>query len=225
MLIHAASHHGVRGVGVTLSEPQAELARERIRDAGLENVVEVRVADYREVRDRPFDKIVSIGMYEHIGRSELGHYARTVRGLLRPGGLFLNHGIARMYSRPAQGDTFISRYIFPDGELHPVAEIVTAMQAAGLEVRDIESLREHYPLTLRRWAANLRAHHPEAVDAAGYERERAWRLYLLSCAQAFEAGEITVYQTLGVRAGAPHGLPLQRTRLRSSHHSPDGGAG
>jgi cyclopropane-fatty-acyl-phospholipid synthase len=215
MLIHAATNHGVRGVGVTLSEPQAELARARIREAGLEHHLEVRVADYREIRDGPFDKIVSIGMYEHVGRLELDNYARTVHGLLRPGGLFLNHGIARLYSEAARGDTFISRYIFPGGELHPVSEIVTSMQTAGLEVRDIESIREHYPLTLRRWAANLNAHHAEAIASAGHERERAWRLYMLGCAQAFDEGEITVYQTLGARAGAPHGLPLQRSTLLS----------
>jgi cyclopropane-fatty-acyl-phospholipid synthase len=215
MLIHAAANHGVRGVGVTLSEPQAELARERIREAGLEADLEVRVADYREISDGPFDKIVSIGMYEHVGRLELENYARTVHELLRPGGLFLNHGIARLYSQPAQGETFISRYIFPDGELHPVAEIVTSMQTAGLEVRDIESLREHYPLTLRRWAANLHAHRTEAIASAGHERERAWRLYILASAQAFDDGDITVYQTLGARVGAAHGLPLQRSTLLS----------
>lgn len=210
MLIHAATHHGVRGVGVTLSEPQAELARERIREAGLSKRLEVRVADYREIRDGPFDKAVSIGMYEHVGASQLSRYAGTVRGLLRPGGLFLNHGIARLMSTGPRGDTFISRYIFPDGELHPVAAIIEAMQNAGLEVRDVESLREHYPLTLRRWAGNLKAHRAEAIATSSSERERAWRLYMLGSAQAFEAGEITVYQVLAARDGAPHGLPLQR---------------
>jgi cyclopropane-fatty-acyl-phospholipid synthase len=213
MLMHAAAHHGVRGVGVTLSELQAELARERIRDAGLSSRLEVRVADYREIRDGPFDKVVSIGMYEHVGRSELGRYASAVRGLLRPGGLFLNHGIARLNSTGPRGDTFISRYIFPAGELHPVTAITEAMQTARLEVRDVESLREHYPLTLRRWVANLEAHRAEAVATAGSERERAWRLYMLASAQAFDAGEITVYQVLAARDGAAHGLPLQRSAL------------
>ena len=136
-----------------------------------------------------------------------------MRGLLRPGGLLLNHGIARLNSETPHGDTFISRYIFPCGELHPVAEIVTSMQTAGLEIRDIESLREHYPLTLRRWAVNLQAHHAEAIASAGHERERAWRLYMLGSAQAFDAGEITVYQTLATRVGAPHSLPPQRSTL------------
>lgn len=210
MLMHAAARHGVRAVGITLSEPQAELARSRIREAGLSELVEVRVADYREIRDGPFDKVVSIGMYEHVGRGELGRYASVVHDLLRPGGLFLNHGIARLTSPPPRGDTFISRYIFPGGELHPVAEIISSMQTAGLEVRDLESLREHYPLTLRRWAVNLQAHQDEAIKIAGSERERAWRVYLLASAQAFESGEITVYQVLGAKLGASHDLPLQR---------------
>jgi cyclopropane-fatty-acyl-phospholipid synthase len=210
LVIHAGRHHGVRAVGVTLSEPQAALARERIAAEGLEDRVSVRVADYREIGDGPYDKVVSVGMYEHVGRAELPTYARTVQSLLRPGGLFLNHGIARLHSEPPSGDTFISRYIFPDGELHPVADIITALQDSGHEVRDVESLREHYPLTLRRWLANLE-HNPERVlELVGPERERAWRLYILGSAQAFEAGDLSVYQVLAARDGAPHGLALER---------------
>lgn len=213
MLIHAAARHRVRGVGVTLSEPQAALARVRIREAGLSELLEVRVADYREIGDGPFDKVVSIGMYEHVGRRELGRYASTVRGLLRPGGMFLNHGIARLASKPPRGDTFISRYIFPAGELHPVAEIIDATQAAGLEVKHIESLREHYPLTLRRWAANLQADRAAVIASAGQERERAWRLYILGSAQAFEAGEITVYQVLSADPAPLCDRPLERPAM------------
>ena len=213
LLLHAAGRYGVRAVGVTLSESQAEVARRRVRDAGLSDLVEVRVSDYREIGDGPFDKVVSVGMYEHVGRAELGRYAQTVAGLLRPGGLFLNHGIARLASEPPQSDTFISRYIFPDGELHPVTEIEAAMQAAGLEVRDVESLREHYPLTLRRWLANLEANHARAVALVGEERERAWRLYMLASATGFEDGDITVYQVLAARLGADHHLPLDRAEL------------
>jgi cyclopropane-fatty-acyl-phospholipid synthase len=213
LLLHAATRHGVRGVGVTLSEPQAELARRRIREAGVGHLVDVRVADYREIDDGPFDKVVSVGMYEHVGRAELGSYAGAVRGLLRSGGLFLNHGIARLEDRPPDPDTFISRYVFPDGELHPVTDIIAAMQSAELEVRDVESLREHYPLTLRHWVANLQTRRTEALAHAGEERARAWWLYMLASAQAFEAGEITVYQVLGARMGAPHRLPLDRGAL------------
>ena len=210
LLIHAARHHGVRGVGVTLSDAQAALARERVREAGLSDRIEIRVQDYRELDDGPFDKIASVGMYEHVGRGELDHYARTVHALLKPGGLFLNHGIARLHSEAPDKDTFIYRYVFPDGELSPVTDVLTSLESAGLEVRDVESLREHYPLTLRRWLANLDAHREEAVADIGVERERVWRLYMLASALGFEAGDVTVYQTLTTRPGAPHGLPLRR---------------
>ncbi|HUE28135.1 MAG TPA: cyclopropane-fatty-acyl-phospholipid synthase family protein [Solirubrobacteraceae bacterium] len=213
LLLHAAARHGVRGVGVTLSASQAELARERVREQGLSDVVEIRIADYREISDGPFDKVASVGMYEHVGRAELGRYAGTIAGLLRPGGLFLNHGIARLASEPPRSDTFISRYIFPDGELHPVAEIQAAMLAAGLEVRDVESLREHYPLTLRRWLANLESHLPEVIAMVGEERERAWWLYLVASAQGFDDGDISIYQVLGARLGSDHQLPLDRAEL------------
>jgi cyclopropane-fatty-acyl-phospholipid synthase len=213
LLLHAAAHYGVRGVGVTLSEPQAQLARERLREAGLEHRVEIRVADYREIPDGPFDKIASVGMYEHVGRAELARYAHTVHDLLRPGGLFLNHGIARLATEPPAKETFITRYVFPDGELHPVADLMAELHAAGLEVRDAESLREHYPLTLRRWVDNLQAHQAEAIAETGATLERVWRLYLLVSAQAFEVGENTVYQVLSTRHDAPHRLPLTRTEL------------
>jgi cyclopropane-fatty-acyl-phospholipid synthase len=210
LLMHAAAHHGVSGVGVTLSAVQAAYANERIARAGLADRIEVRTGDYRELGAERFDKIASIGMYEHVGRSEIDDYVARVRELLRPGGLFLNHGIARLRSVPSRQDTFIMRYVFPDGELHPVTDVLTSMQAAGLEVRDVESLREHYPLTLRRWSANLAANRPEAIAEVGEARERVWRLYVAGVAQAFEAAEISVYQVLAAREGAPHGLPLTR---------------
>jgi cyclopropane-fatty-acyl-phospholipid synthase len=212
LIVHAAAHHGVQAVGVTLSEPQARLARERIDAAGLSERATVRVADYREIDDGPYDKIASVGMYEHVGRAELPSYARTVRALLRPGGLFLNHGIARLRSEQPNGDTFISRYIFPDGELHPIADLMSALQACGFETRDLESLREHYPLTLRHWLANLEEHRETVLDQVGPERERAWRLYIQGSAQAFEDGEITLFQVLAARDGAPHRLPLAQRR-------------
>jgi cyclopropane-fatty-acyl-phospholipid synthase len=210
LLIHAARHHGVTGVGVTLSDAQAALARERVAAAGLQDRIEIRVLDYRELHDGPFDKIASVGMYEHVGRGELDRYAETMHGLLKPGGLFLNHGIARLHSEAPDKDTFIYRYVFPDGELSPVTDVLTSLQSSGLEVRDVESLREHYPLTLRAWLANLAAHRDEAVADIGPERERVWRLYMLGSALGFEAGDVTVYQTLSTRPGAPHGLPLRR---------------
>jgi cyclopropane-fatty-acyl-phospholipid synthase len=214
LILHAAARHGVRAVGVTLSEPQAELARERIREAGLGDRCEVRVADYREVGDDgPYDKIASVGMYEHVGVAELDTYAAAMARLVRPGGLVLNHGIARLFSEPPGPKTFIARYVFPDGELHPVTAIMSAMQSAGLETRDVESLREHYALTLRRWVRNLAEHRDEAIALAGADRERVWRLYMTGSAKAFEDGDITVYQVLAARRGAPHGLPLRRDWL------------
>jgi cyclopropane-fatty-acyl-phospholipid synthase len=210
LVMHAAAHHGVDAVGITLSESQAQLARERIAEAGLDRRASVRVADYRELSDGPYDRVVSVGMYEHVGCSELPRYAGAVRALMRPGGLFLNHGIARLHSDSPASETFISRYIFPDGELHPLTELVSALEGAGLEPRDVESLREHYVFTLRRWLENLDRHSDEVLSEVGAERERAWRLYMLGAASAFESGEISVYQVLAARDGAPHGLPLQR---------------
>jgi cyclopropane-fatty-acyl-phospholipid synthase len=213
LLIHAAQHHGVHGVGVTLSDAQAELARERIEAAGLSDRIEIRVSDYREITDGPFDKISSVGMYEHVGREQLDPYAQTLHDLLAPGGLFLNHGIARLHSEPPPPDTFLTRYVFPDGELHPVTDVMTSMEQARLEIRDVESLREHYTLTLRGWLANLEANQQAAIAEIGPERERVWRLYMLASALGFEAGDITVYQVLGTRPDAPHGLPLRRAQF------------
>jgi cyclopropane-fatty-acyl-phospholipid synthase len=213
LLVHAAQRHGARGVGVTLSDAQAELARERVAKAGLADRVQIRVCDYRELDDGPYDKIASVGMYEHVGRAQLGRYVDHVGRLLRPGGLFLNHGIARLHQRDSPTDIFISRYVFPDGELHPVTDVMSAMQASGLEVRDVESLREHYVLTLRRWIANLDAWCAEAVHEVGEARARVWRLYMLGSAHAFASGELSVFQVLSARGGAAHRLPLTRREL------------
>lgn len=179
----------------------------------MDGRVEIRVQDYREITDGPYDKIASVGMYEHVGRAELGRYARVAMNLLKPGGLFLNHGITRLVPHPPEADPFIARYVFPDGELHPISDVLAAMQGAGLEVRDVESLREHYPLTLRRWVANLADHYDEALAEVGTQRERVWRLYMTGSALSFEAGEISVHQVLTARPGAWHGLPLNRADL------------
>ena len=213
LLLHAARHHGVRGVGITLSEPQAAHARARVREAGLSDRIEIRVADYREVDDGPYDKIASVGMVEHVGIAHLGAYAARIARLLRPGGLLLNHGIARMFSDPAGAKSLIQRYVFPDGELPRLADVVTALQGGGLEPRDVESLREHYGLTLRRWLANLEHEHDAVVAEVGVERERVWRLYMLGSALAFEDGDISVFQILAGRPGGPLGLPLVREAL------------
>jgi len=198
---------------VTLSDAQAELARERTARAGLSERVEIRVCDYRQVDDGPYDKIASVGMYEHVGRDQLDSYVSHVHAVLRPGGLFLNHGITRLRQRPRSEDTFITRYIFPDGELHPVTDVLRSMETSRLEIRDVESLREHYVLTLRRWIANLDARREAAIREVGEMRVRAWRLYLLGSAQAFATGQISVFQALSARGGADHDLPLGRRAL------------
>ena len=134
-------------------------------------------------------------------------------GLLRPGGLFLNHGIARVASEQPTSPTFTSTYVFPDGELHPVADLIKSMQTVGLEVRDVESLREHYPITLRRWASNLLSRRADAERLVGSERVRTWHLYMLGWAMAFDQAELALYQVLGARYDGPHGLPLTRADL------------
>ena len=210
LLLHAAQGYGVRAVGITLSPSQAREARRRVADEGLSDRVEVRVADYREVRDGPYDAIASIGMVEHVGVGLLRTYACKLAALARPGGRVLNHGIVRLAPAPRSDRTFIARYVFPDGELHPLSAVVSALEDAGLEVRDVEALREHYPRTLRAWSRNLARNREAAVAQAGAERERVWRLYMAGAALAFERGEIGVFQTLAVRPGAPHGLALTR---------------
>jgi cyclopropane-fatty-acyl-phospholipid synthase len=204
MVMHAAQHHGVTAVGVTLSRRQAELAEKRIAEAGLGNVVEVRLQDYRDVADGPYDAISSIGMFEHVGLSQVKEYFDRVYTLLRPQGRFLNHAIGRppfvraraRFSRRG----FIERYVFPDGELHEVGTIVTAIQDAGFEVRHLESLREHYALTLRAWVANLESNWDTAVAQAGLARARIWRLYMAASALNFEAGSAQIHQVLATRS-------------------------
>ncbi len=200
LLLHAVRHHGVRGVGVTLSVQQAELARRRVREAGLSDQIEIRIADYRELRDGPYDKIASIGMYEHVGAARYGLYLRQAHALLAPGGRFLNDGIARLYSSQAGRDTFITRYVFPDGELHPIAAFLTEMQNAGLEIRGVRSLREDYARTLRCWYANLERDRAQARAEVGEERVRVWETYILGSAHAFIDGEITNYHVVAERS-------------------------
>ena len=210
LIIHAAANYGVRAVGVTLSEEQAALARERVAEAGLSDLVEVRIQDYREVNDGPYDKISSVGMYEHVGLSQLPTYMKTVAELGRPGGLALHHGICRMQDEDEQPNTFITRYVFPDGELHRVATVIEALEASGQEMRDAESLREHYALTLKRWVANLAANKEAAIAQIGAERERIWRLYMTASIGAFERGDVAIHQIVAVIPGGEHEMPLAR---------------
>lgn len=214
----AAERHGVEAVGVTLSRPQAEWARARIEALGLAGRCRVEVMDYRDLGDQAFDKVASVGMFEHVGRRRLPEYFRQVRRLLRPGGVFLNHGIAALEPRPPpwrrlllrEGE-FIRRYIFPDGEVPPFLATAAAAAEAGFELRDVESLREHYALTLRAWLAALERRRDEAIREVGEGTYRAWRLYLAGSADDFDRAGIGVYQALYVRPlDGRSGLPLGR---------------
>jgi len=208
MVMHAARHHGVRAVGVTLSQRQAEWARHAVAESGLADRVEIRIQDHRDVRDGPYDAISSIGMFEHVGAAKLDEYFARCFALLRPGGRLLNHGIARASGRAKLAPRgFINRYVFPDGELHEVGSVVSRIQRAGFEVRNVEGLREHYDRTLRHWIANLEANWPEAVAFAGAGRARVWRLYMAGSAVGFADARLQIHQVLAVRNerdGASH---------------------
>jgi len=223
MAMHAAQRHGVKAVGVTLSRNQVEWGQKAVAEAGLADRVEIRFQDYRDVHDGPFDAVSSIGMFEHVGVRNLGLYFRRLDRLLRPGGRLLNHGISRPARRGGRGrggvpvtpsrlrrNSFVDRYVFPDGELHEVGAVVSTMQASGFEVRHLESLREHYALTLRAWVANLERNWDDAVSEAGPGRARVWRLYMAASALNFEAGRTQIHQVLGVVAERGRsGLPLR----------------
>ena len=189
--------------------------------------------DYRDVPDGPYDAIASIGMAEHVGLSQLGEYAAHLHTLLAPGGRLLNHAISRRPGPPGdpKGDktSFIDRYVFPDGELHPLATMVDHLESAGFEVRDVESLREHYADTLRAWVANLERHWDEAVGLTSAGRARVWRLYMAGSALAFQSNRIGVNQVLAVKPGAGGASSWPRTRDdllspgRESHPGAGGG--
>ncbi|HEU5298510.1 MAG TPA: cyclopropane-fatty-acyl-phospholipid synthase family protein [bacterium] len=217
LVAYAAERYGAHAVGVTLSEPQAAVARERLRAARLDGRAEIRICDYREVRDGPFDKIVSVGMVEHVGRSRLPAYFKAAWALLRPGGLFLNHGITVRGAPTAwrgrgRRQSFIQAHIFPDGELLPIADNIAPAQRVGFEVRDVENLREHYARTLRLWLQRLETGRDRAIELVGEGRYRMWRIYLAACAQGFAVGRTQVFQTLLARPETTGtvGLPWSR---------------
>jgi cyclopropane-fatty-acyl-phospholipid synthase len=238
MVLHAARYHGAVAVGVTISNEQAALARRRVADAGLDGKVEIRVQDYRDVHDGPFDAVSSIGMFEHVGRAGVDAYTAALWSLVRPGGRVLNHAISRPPHKRSPGrvgdysaavsqvaealgssrttridSAFMDRYVFPDGELFEVGSVVTHLQAANLEVRHVESLRPHYALTLRRWVTNLESNWEQAVAMVGERRARVWRLYMALSARGFERGNIAVHQVLAVRphADGTDEMPLRPT--------------
>jgi cyclopropane-fatty-acyl-phospholipid synthase len=215
LILYAAEKYGVDATGITLSQPQADLANQRIREAGLADRCRALVCDYREMDESDsFDVLVSVGMFEHVGASKLPAYFDKAYRLLCPGGVFLNHGIAvgKEMGGPSRATSFSQAYVFPDGELVPIDITLKAAAESQFEVRDVESLREHYALTLHQWVSRLEAHHAEALKSVDEPVYRTWRLYMSSSAHGFKDGRLTVYQTLLARPyvhGAT-GLPLTR---------------
>jgi cyclopropane-fatty-acyl-phospholipid synthase len=193
-VLHAASEYDVHVTGITLSEPQARIARERAAEAGLADKVDIRVQDYRELQGEHFDAIASIGMVEHVGEIQIDRYAQQLRSLLAPGGRLLNHGIARLNPNAPEPGPFSERYVFPDGDPLPLSRIELALERAGFEVEHVEGFREDYAETLRHWARRLDDNIEEATRLAGAERARVWRLYLRAARNGFETGFTSIYQ-------------------------------
>ncbi|GGL88495.1 cyclopropane-fatty-acyl-phospholipid synthase [Deinococcus aerolatus] len=228
LAIYAAQAYGVKVLGVTLSGAQLREGQARVKAAGLEHQVFLQRRDYRDVladRTPQFDKISSIGMAEHVGSKNLRTYFATAFAALKPGGLMMNHAIAsplqlRKLPQWVEGGNFVGKYVFPDGELQPIAETLQRAGEAGFEVRDVENLREHYALTLRHWAANLEAHSEEARAALGEQRFRLWRLYLNACVPAFERGNLQLFQSLLAKPAAQGRVqvPLTREDLYRDDH-------
>jgi cyclopropane-fatty-acyl-phospholipid synthase len=217
LVMRAASRFGAKATGVTLSRNQFELAQERIRAAGLEDRCEVRLMDYRDIPgERCFDKIASVGMFEHVGLKNLGTYFAKIRSLLADDGLALNHGITstdpESRSVGLGAGEFIDRYVFPDGELPHISLVLQEMEAAGLEPSDVESLRRHYARTCEFWAESLEANRARAIELAGDRRYRIWSIYLAGCAHGFAQNWMNIYQVLAARKSLPGMNPLPLTR-------------
>jgi cyclopropane-fatty-acyl-phospholipid synthase len=236
LILHAASVHKVFAQGITISRTQLETTSSRIKKARLTQNCEVELLDYRKAPEKfsPFDKIASVGMFEHVGLKNLPLYFATARKLLKPGGVFLNHGIARsplqgihresfldrtlvpflrdvlMFRRPRNA-SFINKYVFPDGEIVTISQALNAAEGAGFEVRDVENLREHYELTLRRWVDGLQRNAISLLKVVPETTYRIWLLYMTGSAAAFHRGDIAVYQTLLSNPECGNsGLPLRR---------------
>jgi cyclopropane-fatty-acyl-phospholipid synthase len=217
LVMHAAERYGVRATGITLSENQHALANERIRAAGLQDRCEVRLQDYRDVAgDGSFDKIASVGMFEHVGLKNLPVYFSAICRLLAPGGIAMNHGITSIDPESRSvglgAGEFIQKYVFPDGEVPHLSLVIKEMGAAGLEVMDVETLRLHYAKTLAHWSKRLEANLDAARKHAGDKRLRIWRLYLAGCAHAFARNWVSIQQVLATKSNDPARSPLPWTR-------------
>jgi cyclopropane-fatty-acyl-phospholipid synthase len=193
-VLRAATRHGARVVGITLSPPQAERARRRADEAGVGDRVEIRVMDYRDLVGERFDAIASIGMVEHVGEGQIDVYARSLAGLLEPGGRLLNHGIARLRHTDPEAGPFSERYVFPDAEPLHLSRVLLALERAGFVTRHVEEFGADYAETLRHWARRLDENLDEATRLAGPERIRVWRLYLRMARRGFETGFLSIYQ-------------------------------
>jgi cyclopropane-fatty-acyl-phospholipid synthase len=214
LVIHAAQRYGVHAHGVTLSPQQLKVAQERIAQAGLTDRVSVELLDYRDLPgESVYDKVASVGMFEHVGLKNLPVYFSTVHRLLKPHGLFLNHGITHNSEgwQRSMSTEFINRYVFPDGELDNISNIQHAMERAKFEIADVEALRPHYALTLRHWVARLEHNHERALQYVNEATYRVWRLYMTACALEFESGDIGIYQVLATKR-AQGNLPVPLTR-------------
>jgi cyclopropane-fatty-acyl-phospholipid synthase len=212
LAIRAAKRFNAKVVGVTLSREQYELARERVQQERLESQVEIRLQDYRDIdtRDGGFDKITSVGMFEHVGIKHLADYFSKINSLLKEGGMVLNHGITS--TDPGSGATplgaarFIDKYVFPDGELPHVSLALKEMQVGGLEVLDVECLRRHYERTLKLWSQNYETKSPIIRTLVDETTFRVWRIYLAGCAHAFAENWISLYQVLACKSGTEEKL-------------------
>ena len=220
LILHAAQAYGVHAHGITLSEKQFALAQQRIAEAGLQDRVTVELRDYRDLEgEARFDKISSVGMFEHVGLKNLPQYFDCVHRLLRPDGYFLNHGIT--HDEEGWGNTvstqFINRYVFPDGQLDTISNIQRVMEQAHFEIIDVEGLRPHYAKTLRHWVQGLEAHHSEALAYVNEATYRVWRLYMAASAMEFEEGALGVYQILcSRRAPGTQAFPASRRYMYPS---------
>jgi len=217
LVIYAAEHYGVEALGITLSQPQADLANQRIAQAGLKDRCRVKMLDYRELDEaQGYDAIASVGMFEHVGKARLEAYFQQAWMLLRPGGLFLNHGITRNATVPVHPErTFSDAYVFPDSEVLPISKSLLISEKVGFEVRDVESLREHYAMTLRYWVRRLEANHEQALRFVDEPTYRVWRFFMSFTAYYFTTGRYNVHQALLVKPGlgGQSGLPLTRADL------------
>jgi cyclopropane-fatty-acyl-phospholipid synthase len=215
LVLRAAERFGAQCVGVTLSHNQFDLARERVRAAGLQDRVEIRLQDYRDVSDGPFDRITSVGMFEHVGLDHLVPYFTRIRSLLKPDGWAMNHGITSTDAFDGEtrhgGGHFIDRYVFPQGEVPHISTVLRTLQEGGLEAFDVENLRRHYMRTTQLWSDAFEANTAHIKPLVDEKRWRIWRIYLAGCAWAFEHDEVAIYQVLCRAAGqSATGLPWSR---------------